>query len=57
MPPSNTIPSPLEGAQSTQNVSTQILDTKFGRPEDIIEAHVYNLNGELLESFLNIKNT
>lgn len=57
MASSNTIPSPLEGAQLTQNVSTQVLDTKFGKPEDIIEAHVYDLTGELIESFLNIKNT
>ena len=55
MPPSNPIPSPLEGNQLTQNVSTQILDTKFGKPEDIIEAHVYDLNGVLLKSYPNIK--
>ena len=57
MPPSNTIPSPLEGNQLTQNVSTQTLDTKFGKPEDIIEAHVYDLNGVLINSYLNIKDS
>ena len=56
MPPSSTIPSPLEENQSTKNISTQILDTKFGKPEDIIEAHIYNKNRELLQSFSNAKN-
>jgi len=57
MASSNTIPSPLEGAQLTQNVSTQVLDTKFGKPEDIIEAHVYNGGNELLQSYYNIKDS
>jgi hypothetical protein len=57
MPPSNLIPSPLAEAQSTNNIPTQILNTKFGKPEDIIEAHVYNRNNELLQSYPNIKNS
>jgi hypothetical protein len=57
MPPTNTIPSPLEEAQFTQNIPTQILDTKFGKPEDIIEAHVYNDGNELLQSYYNIKDS
>ena len=57
MPPSSIIPSSLEGnLQITSNVSTQTIDTKFGKPEDIIEAHVYNANKELLQSYPNIKN-
>ena len=48
------ISSSLEN-QQTSNVSTQVLDTKFGKPEDIIEAHVYDKNNVLLDSYSNVK--
>ena len=47
--------SPLIGVPSTEEVSTQILDTKFGRPEDIIECHIFNLNNIRLQSYPNAK--
>ena len=58
MPPLNNpniISSSLENPE-TSNVSIQILDTKFGKPEDIIEAHVYDKNNNLLDSYPNVKN-
>ena len=32
------------------SITSKIIDRKFGRPEDYIEAHIYNENGQLLTS-------
>jgi len=36
-----------------ESVVSRIIDRKFGQPEDYIEAHIYNLNNQLLTSVNN----
>ena len=36
-----------------ESVVSRIIDRKFGQPEDYIEAHIYNLNNQLLTSINN----
>ena len=42
----------LERIETSQipNATSRMLSRKFGAPEDYIELHVYNLNGQLLQS-------
>ncbi len=44
----NTIPN--------NSVASKTISRKFGRPEDYIETHIYNLNNQLLSSIPNFTN-
>ena len=46
---------PTLNLKNIEDLESQLVEKNFGRPEDFIDLHIYDLNGNLLNTVSNFK--